>query len=180
MSPLSQNQREQATFAIRLSAYLATLAIIGLFFVPWARIDGMGQTSSGADLIVLVVSPAFDYLVEISVLQTVVLLGSPALMIASAIFVSIKYARRETAPLATCLVFASSITVLYGAPDLTVNNGLGTTVGLTLTVVLSGLLLIHQVLIKIRGDLYRRRRLPTVYEVLSVITGSGYYRWCEG
>ena len=179
MSLLSHNLREFATFAIRLLAFAATLAIMGAFFLPWTRLDGMSQTSSGAELVALVASPTVDYLLAISTLQAVVLVGCPALLIVSAVMVMARYARRKTAPFATCLIFASSMSVIYGAPDLTAGNELGAYAGLSLIVILSAGLLIHQALIKLRENLYHRRRLPNVYQALSVLTGSGYYRWSE-
>ena len=179
MSLLPQNSRELATFAMRFITFAATLAIMGAFFLPWTRLDGMSQASSGAELVALVVSPTVNYLFAVSTLQAAVLVGSPALLIVSAAMVMAKYARRKTAPFATCLVFASSVSLIYGAPDLTANNEVGAYVGLSLIVVLSAALLIHQALIKLRGHLYHRRRLPTVYQALSVLTGSGYYRWSE-
>ena len=180
MPLLSQNLRELATFVMRLVAFAATLAIIGAFFLPWVRLDGMSQASTGAELIAFVVSPTVNYLFAVSALQAGVLLGCPALLIASALVVMAKYGRRKTAPLATCVVFASSISIIYGAADLTASDGPGAYAGLSLIVVLSAALLIHQALIKLRGKLYHGRRLPTVYQALSVLTGSGYYRWNEG
>ena len=175
----SANLRELATFTMRLVAFAATLAIMGAFFLPWARLDGMNEASSGAELVALVVSPTANYLFAVSTLQAVVLVGCPALLILSATMVMAKYAQRKTAPFATCLVFASSVSVAYGAPDLTASNELGAYVGLSLIVVLSAVLLVHQALIKLRENLYHRRRLPTVYQALSVLTGSGHYRWSE-
>ncbi len=175
----SANLRELATFTMRLVAFAAALAIMGAFFLPWARLDGMNEASSGAELVALVVSPTANYLFAVSTLQAVVLVGCPALLILSATMVMTKYARRKTAPFATCLVFASSVSVAYGAPDLTASNELGAYVGLSLIVVLSAVLLVHQALIKLRENLYHRRRLPTVYQALSVLTGSGHYRWSE-
>ena len=78
-------------------------------------------------------------------------------MIVSASVVMAKYARRKTSPFATCLVFASSVSVIYGAPDLTASNEIGAYVGLSLIVALSAALLIHQALIKLRGNLYHRQ-----------------------
>ena len=179
MSLLSQNSHELATFAMRLAAFAAALAIMGAFFLPWTRLDGMSQASSGAELVALVASPTINYLFAVSTLQAVVLVGCPALLIVSAAIVMVRYARRRTAPFATCLVFASSVLVTYGAPDLTASNEIGACTGLSLIVVLSAALLIHQALIKLRGELYHRRKLPTVYQALSVLTGSGYYRWSE-
>ena len=179
MSLLSQNLRELATFAMHLIAFAATVAIMGAFFLPWTRLDGMSQASSGAELVALVVSPTVSYLFTVSTLQASVLVGGPALLIVSASVVMAKYARRKTSPFATCLVFASSVSIIYGAPDLTASNEIGAYVGLSLIVALSAALLIHQALIKLRENLYHRRRLPTVYQALSVLTGSGFYRWSE-
>lgn len=171
--------RELATFTMRLVAFAATLVIMGAFFLPWARLDGMSDASSGAELVALVVSPTVSYLFAVSTLQAVVLVGCPVLLILSATMVMAKYARRKTAPFATCLVFATSVSVIYGAPDLTASNEVGAYVGLSLIVALSAVLLIQQALIKLRGTLFHRRKLPTVYQVLSVLTGSGHYRWSE-
>lgn len=179
MSLPQVNLRELATLAMRLVAFATTLAIMGAFFLPWARLDGMSDASSGAELVALVVSPTVNYLFAVSTPQAVVLVGCPVLLILSATVVMVKYARRKTAPFATCLVFASSASVIYGAPDLTASNDVGAYVGLSLIVALSATLLIHQALIKLRGILLHRRKLPTVYQVLSVLTGSGHYRWSE-
>ena len=175
----SLNLRELATFIMRLVAFAATLAIMGAFFLPWARLDGMSEASSGAELVALVASPTIDYLFAVSTLQASVLVGGPALLIVSASVVMAKYARRKTAPFATCLVFASSVSIIYGAPDLTASNEAGAYFGLSLIVALSAVLLIHQAAIKLRGTLLRRSRLPTVYRATSVLTGSGPYRWSE-
>lgn len=179
MSLPQPNLRELATFAMRLVAFAATLVIMGAFFLPWARLDGMSEASSGAALVALVVSPTINYLFAVSTLQAVVLVGCPVLLILSATVVMAKYARRKTAPFATCLVFASSVSVIYGAPDLTTRNEVGAYIGLSLIVALSAALLIHQALIKLRGNLFHRRKLRTVHQALSVLTGSGHYRWSE-
>ena len=180
MSQLSQNLREVATFAMRLLVFGATLAIVGAFFLPWVRLDGTSQASSGAELVAIILSPTVDYLLAVSSLQTGILLGCPAILILSALIVVAKYSRRKTAPLATCVVFASSALVIYGAPDLTASNEAGAHVGLLLTMVLSVALLIHQTLMKLCERLRYGRRLRTVYQSLSVITGSGYYLWNDG
>ena len=146
-------------------------------FLPWVRLDGMSQASSGAELVSIVVSPTVTYFFAMSRFQAGVLVGCPVFLIVAATVVMAKYGQRRTAPLATCVVFASALSIVYGAPDLTASDGSGTRVGLSLIVVLSAALLIHQTLIKVCGQLYHGRRLPNVYQVLSVLTGSGYYRW---
>ena len=167
---LSQTFRELATFAMRLAAFAATPAIIGAFFLPWTTLDGMSDSSSGAELVALVASPTVNYLFAVSTLQAGVLVGCPALLIVSVTIVMARYARRKTAPFATCVVFASSISVIYGAPDLTARSEFGAYIGISLIVLFSAALLVHQALIKLRGILYRRRTLPTVYQALSVLT----------
>ena len=99
------------------------------------------------------------------------------MVIASALIVVAKYGRREMAPLATGVIFAASSAVLYAAPDLTVGSEAELPIGLRLTILLSITLLIHQALIMIRGKIRYSQRLHLVYQVLSVVTGSGYYRW---
>ena len=177
--PLFRNFREIATLLMRFVVFAATLALIGAFFLPWVRLDGMNQVSSGAELVAIAVSPTVNYLFTVSTLQSAILVGCPALLIVSATIVMAKYGRRKTALFATCVVFASAMAIIYGAPDLTASNESRAYVGLSMIVVLSVALLIHQILIKLRSKLYYMQRLPAVYQVLSVVTGSGYYRWRE-
>ena len=164
---------------MRLVAFAATLVMIGAFFLPWLRLDGAADARSGAELMTLVISPTVNYLFEVSPVQSGMLIGCPTLIILAAIIVMAKYGRRKTAPLATSAIFASSIAIIYATPDLTANDDPSVYIGLSLVVVLSGVLLLHQALIKLSTRLYRRRRLPTVYRALSIMTGSGSYRWRE-
>ena len=174
-----QNWRELATLIMRLVAFAVTLVMLGAFFLPWLRLDGTTDSRSGAELITLVISPTVDYLFEVSIVQSGVLIGCPTLIILAAIIVMAKYGRRKTAILATSAILASSIAIIYATPDLTTNDEPRVYMGLSVVVVLSGVLLLHQVLIKLGTKLYRRRRLPIVYGALSVLTGSGYYRWSD-
>ena len=175
--PLHQNVREAATFAMRLLAFGASLAVVGAFFLPWVWLDGSSQANSGAELVAIVLSPTVDYLRAVSPLQTAILLGVPAVLVVSALMVAARYSRRRTSPLATGVVFASASAIVYGTPDLTVSSESGTPIGLLLTIVLSVVLLVHQALIELREKLHYNRRLQTAYQTLSVVTGSGYYRW---
>ena len=179
MPALLQNWRELVTLIMRLVAFAATLVIIGAFFLPWLRLDGTTDGLSGAELMTLVISPTVDYLFEVSPVQSGVLIGCPILIIIAAIIVMAKYGRRKTAPLATSAILVSSIAIIYATPDLAANDDPRVYMGLSVIVVLSGVLLLHQALIKLRTKLYRRHRLPIVYRALSILTGSGYYRWSE-
>ena len=164
---------------MRSVAFAATLVLIGAFFLPWLRLDGAIDGRSGAELMTLVISPTVNYLFEVSYVESGVLIGCPTLIILSSIIVMAKYGRRKTAPLATSAILASSIAIIYGTPDLTANDDPRVHMGLLVVVVLSGVLLFHQALIKLRTKLYRWRRLPIVYRALSILTGSGHYRWSE-
>ena len=164
---------------MRLVAFAATLVIIGAFFLPWVRLDGTTDSRSGAELMTLVISPTVDYLFEVSPVQSGVLIGCPTLIILAAIIVMANYGRRKTAILATSAILASSMALMYATLDLTANDEPRVYMGLSVVVVLSGVLLLHQVLIKLSTKLYLRRRLPIVYRALSILTGSGYYRWSE-
>ena len=179
MEAFSQDRREFATFLVRLAAFAATLLLTAAFFLPWVRLDGATEAHSGAELLAIVVSPTLTYLFAVSPVQAGVLIGCPAAVIAFAIHVVTKYAQRKTAPFATAAVLASSISVMYAATDLIAVTGPRIYFGLLLVVVLSGVLLIHQALIKLRMRLLRNRKLPTVHRALSIATGSGPYRWSE-
>lgn len=173
MSPLA---RDLATFAMRLAAFAVALGTVGAFFLPWVRLDGVSRASSGAELVALVASPTAGYLFEVSALQAVVLIGGPVLLLVAAVVVMAKYGQRKTAPLATTIVVALALALAHGTPDLTVGRP---HLGLSIVTVLSIVLLLHQVLIRLCADLYARNKLPFLYRVLSVATGSGYQRWEE-
>ena len=179
MPALFQDWRELATLVMRLVAFAATLVMIGAFFLPWLRLDGATDGRSGAELMTLIISPTISYLFKVSPVQSGVLIGCPTIVILAAIIVMAKYGRRKTAPLATSAILASSIAIIYATPDLTTNDGPRVYMGLSFVVVLSGLLLLHWALIKLRTKLYRRRRWPFIYRALSILTGSGHYRWSE-
>ena len=153
MPALFQNWRELATLIMRMVAFAATLVMLGAFFLPWLRLDGMTDSHSGAELMTLVISPTVDYLLEVSQVQSGVLIGCPTLIILATVIVMAKYGRRKTALLATSAILASSIAVIYATPDLTANDEPRVYKGLSIVVVLSGVLLLHQVLIKLRTRL---------------------------
>ena len=177
---LFQTWRELTTFVIRLLAFAATLAVMGACFLPWVRLDGTGQARSGIELVTVVLSPTISYLYAVSPLQTGVLVACSALAIASAVIVMSRYGRRQTALLATCIVLVASLLVTYATPDLVAGEGAKAHAGALAVITISAVLLLHQGLIKLRKRLYVKRKFPGLYATLSVITGSGYYRWQHG
>ncbi len=130
----------------------------------------MPEASSGADLIALAFSPTFKYLISVSQPQAGILLGSPALMLLSAIILATKYRRRRATPLSICVILIGSALLILGTPDLTA-SGDGAYFGLMVTIAISSVLLIHQVLLKVSRRAYGK------YRFLSVVTGQGFYRW---
>ena len=175
----SKNLHEVLTLLMRLFTYVAALMIGGAVFLPWMRLDGESEAHSGAELIGLLFTPSVQYLYAVSPVQTVVLVGCPILVVLSTFLVIFKYSQRKSAILATLVILASCIAIIYVTRDLADNAGDRTYVGLTGTISLSAVLLVHQGLIKLRTRLYQGRKLPIVHRVLGVVTGSGYYRWSE-
>ena len=165
---------EITTFAVRLAAFAVALAVIGTLFLPWAELDGAdGRT--GAALPVLAFTPMGEYLFAVAPVQTGVLIGCPVAVALFATVVASAYARRRTAIRATVIVLVAANAIVYGTGDIVVSTGSG----LSLVIVLSAALLVHQLLIKLRTKLFKDRRLPSLYRGLSVLTGSGRYRWRE-
>lgn len=164
------------TLAMRLLFFAAALAVIGAFFLPWLKLDGPGGAYSGAELIVLAVSPQWQYFNSVNPLQAVVLVGAPLAMLGFAIVVISKYVRRMRTPLATLLVLASGIALIFGTGEL-VDGRLTPFAGLLLAMLLAAVLLLHQGLISAQTELWERQRFPSIYRVLGVITGAGVRPW---
>ena len=157
-----------------MAAFAVALAVIGALFLPWVELDG-GDGRTGVALPVLTFSPMGDYLLAVAPIQTGVLIGCPVVAVLFAVIVASAYARRRTAIRATVIVLVAANVIVYGTGDIVVSTGSG----LSLVIVLSAALLVHQLLIKLRTKLFKDRRLPSLYRGLSVLTGSGQYRWRE-
>ena len=165
-------RREIATIAVRLTAFVVTLAVIGALFLPWVTLDGV-DGHIGAELPVLAFTPLGKYFFAVAPVQTSLLIVCPVIVGLFAVIVAFAYAQRRTMIWATVILLVATNLVLYGTGDIVVSTGFG----LVLIVVLSALLLVHQLLIKLRGQLFKRRIMSVLYRGLSVVTGSGRYRW---
>ena len=165
---------EITTFAVRLAAFTVTLAIIGALFLPWVELDGAGG-HTGAALPVLAFTPMGEYFFAVAPVQAGVVIGAPVVVVLFAIIVAYAYAKRRTAIWATVIVLVAANVVVYSTGDIVMSTGFG----LVLVVGLSAALLAHQLLIKLRTKLFEDRRLPSFWRGLSVLTGSGRYRWRE-
>ena len=165
---------------MRLFTYVVALMIGGAVFLPWMRLDGESEAHSGAELIGLLFTPNVQYLYAVSPVQSCCASRLPN--IGSLGYFPSDFqiqSTEECHPLATLVILASCIAIIYATRDLAANAGDRTYIGLTGTISLSAVLLVHQGLIKLRTKLHQGRKLPIVHRVLGVITGSGYYRWSE-
>lgn len=72
-------------------------------------------------------------------------------------------------------MLAVALGIAYGATDLVT----GTEQGLTIVLVVSMLLTLHQVAIRAQLALQRKLMMPAIYRVLTIATGTGRYRWKE-
>ena len=164
------------TQGMRLLFFAAALAILGAFFLPWLKLDGPAGAYSGAELIALAVSPQWQYLNSVNPLQAAVLVGAPAAMLLFTIVVISKYVRKRRTPLATLLVLAAGIALVFGTDEL-VDGRLTPFAGFLLAMALTAVLLLHQGLISVHTELWERQKFPSIYRVLGVITGADIRPW---
>lgn len=164
------------TLAMRLLFFVAALAILGAFFLPWLKLDGPAGAYSGAELIALAVSPQWQYLNSVNPLQAAVLVGAPAAMLLFTIVVISKYVRKRRTPLATLLALAAGIALVFGTDEL-VDGRLTPFAGFLLAMVLTAVLLLHQGLISVHTELWERQKFPSIYRALGIITGADILPW---
>ena len=174
-----QTRREIATLGARILFFMLALGVLGGFWLPWVQIDGMKESSTGVQLMVLVVTPTLDYLRSASPIGAVSLIGGPLGILLLGLWVVVKYAQRRTAIIPTIAVLVVAVGIPQLASGLLVQGIAGYGMGLQLIIVAGCLLLAHQSLIKVSTALRTRRKLPVLYRTLAVVTGSGYYRWSE-
>lgn len=171
--------REITTFAIRLLTFVFVLTIFGAVFLPWVQLGVGRDVLSGAELTAIGASPLREFLFAVAPIQTFVLIGCPLAIAIFAVSVAVKYAQRRTALFATIVMLASSIALIFGTQNLIAGNATNAGLGIWLIVTLSSVLLVQQLLIKLRTKLLQKRRFPAVCRALTVFTGSGHYRWRE-
>ena len=155
---------------MRILFFAAALGLLGTFFLPWLKLDGLTGIDSGVTLMALVVSPLAAYFFSIEPLQATLIMGAPLAMMVFAIFTVSKYARGKAALFSTFMVLASALALVLGAQDL-IANDLMPYSGLQLTIVLSVLLVTHQLAMLVQAKLYQKKKFPKAYRVLSIATG---------
>lgn len=160
---------------VRVLFFVMALSLMGAFFLPWLRLDGLERTDSGVTLMALAASLWATYFFSVEPLKAAVLMGAPAAMMVFAIFMVSKYARGRATPFATIMVLASALALVMGARGL-VASGSTPGVGLQLAITLSILLTTHQLAMLAQARLYRMRQFPKAYRVLSIATGRRPWR----
>ena len=165
-----------ATTLIRIAFFAVALAMVGVYFLPWARLDGVAEPQSGAELATLAVSPTIEYLFAVNLHQTILLIGCPIVAMLFSLIIVANYARGETHLLSTLVVLAVSIVFQIFVSDIVASDGARFLMGNLLSIVFSVVLLIHHLVIKLHTKLYEKRKYPLVFRKLYFLTGSGFYR----
>ena len=176
MQGSSQHKKETMTKGVRVVYFVIAMAMAGAFFLPWATLDGVNEPYSGAELAATALSPAREYFFAVSPIQAVMLIACPVVAVLFSIRIAAKQVVSETAPVATILVLAAPIVFVYGVTDLVSNGSPMFHFGLLLTIVLSAVLLMQYLLFRIQQILLAKRKLPSVYRILSLVTGKSQYR----
>ena len=183
MSTQSQgdhNLRECVTLGVRLLTIgIASLGILGAFWLPWVWVDGMKEASSGIGLIAMIASPWVKYFYSASPLNAGFLIGCPILIVIFGTIVVLKYIQRRTAIFSTVAVLVPAVALPYGATGLLAHSEPEFHIGLAFVVASASVLLVQQALIKVSTKLRTKRKFPSLYRTLATATGSGYYRWPE-
>lgn len=167
--------RELVTLIVRLTAFLVTLIPLVAMMLPWVTLDGIDEPVSGVGAVALLLPSMREYLFAVAPLQAAVVTLGPIVVALLAIFISNRYRRRKSVFWAPPAMLAVALGIAYGATDLVT----GTEQGLTIVMVVSTLLTLHQVAIRVQVALQRKLMMPAVYRVLTVATGTGRYRWRE-
>ena len=172
------NWQNIASWMVRLVTFGSTMLLIGVVFLPWLRLDGINDASTGAELTALVASPMVKYLFLVSPIETAVMIVCPVLAMALAVRIAMRYAKRRTALYSTIGLLTAAIAVTVGTFKLTSAVAPDPYVGLDLILCLSALLLAHQVVIKLRRAILSPKWMPEfVGPAMCIITGSPYERW---
>ena len=171
-----RKEREVVTLAIRLTVFAVSLVPFLAIVAPWIALDGTNEVYSGVDCMALLVTPIAAYMYGVSPFQAGVVSVGPILILLLAIITSYRYHHRKSILWAPPVMLAVAMTISLGAGDFVAV----THYGLTLVMLVSALLTLHQITIRIYVALQKRRKLPTVHRALGVATGAGRYRWSEG
>ena len=176
---MMRTKRETATLGVRVLSFVMSLGILGYFWLPWVQIDGMRESSTGTQLMVLVGTPSLDYLWVASPISAGALIGGPVVILLFGLLVASRYAQRRTAIFSTVVVLVVAVGLPQVAKGLLLGGEPRYEAGLMLIIVMAGLLLVQQLLIKAATVLRTKGKFSALYRTLTVATGSGQHLWRE-
>ena len=174
----STSGEETVTLAVRIAGFVVALLMFGAFLLPWVQLDGVEESSSGAELIAVLASPTFAYLWLASPVEAGALVGVPIAALLAAVVVVYRIARRRTSTIALTLL----LLLICALP--VASRGLLATgwphEGLMAMILLAGVLLIqHSAIRAVSVASQKGRGSPILWHKLRIVTGSGHYRWKE-
>ena len=155
--------------------FVAALALLGTFLLPWLLLDGFEEVRSGIEILTLLATPWANYLYSISAPQTWVLIGAPVALLAASIQLINKYSKHKQTPCAAALALAAVLVLMFGASEL-IASPVRLYLGLRLALVLTLFLTVHQLALLVQGWLWREKKAPRVYRALSAFCGREAWR----
>lgn len=171
--------RETVTLGVRVMFFVLALGILAGFWLPWMRIDGFREDSTGIQLMVLVATPSWGYLMMVAPVSAVCLIGGPVGILAFGLRVVVQYVRRRTAIISTTAVLVIAGGLPHVVSGFLPHGEAHYQWGLQLIIAIACLLLAQQLLIRFTAKLRTMRKAHVLYRTLAVATGSGRYRWSD-
>ena len=165
--------KQAVTLAVRLFAFIATLAPLLSLLLPWVMLDGTREILSGVGMIALLGSSMREYLYQVDPIQAAMVTIGPILIALLAIITSHSYYRRRSIFWAPLAMLATAMAIAFMTQDLV--NAIYE--GIAIVIIVSILIILHQGAIRIQVTLRRKRKLPKMSNILAVATGIGYYKW---
>ncbi len=165
--------REIATLAVRLGFFALALVPLGAFLMPWVTLDGTQETHTGIETVALLASPISRYLFEVSFVQAATLTVGTGLIAFMAMGTAFYYHRRKSIYWTPLVMLGLAIAVVFGTGAI-VN---ATHSGLSIVIATGVLLAIHQTLIRAQVAIQHKGKFPRVHRALTILTGTGHYRW---
>ena len=166
---------QAATYAVRLSTFIAALAMFGTLFMPWIQLDGHDTPYSGAELLTLIASPEFAYLNTVSPIQSLILVGGPFIIFIAIAVAATKKFHRETSPVSAALILTVAVVVAYVPTTLTHPESERFYSGSLALMAIAAILLAQDIIVIIRDRFKLHQRAPAVDNILAVVSASGRY-----
>ena len=166
---------QSATYAVRLSTFIAALAMFGTLFMPWVQLDGHDAPVSGAELLTTIASPEFAYLNTVSPIQSLILVGGPFIIFVAIAVAATKKFHREPSPVSTALILTATIVIAFVPTALTHPEAERFYSGSFALMAIAAILLVQDLIVFIRDRFKLHQRAPAVDNILAVVSASGRY-----